>query len=171
MKVPVKILLTSAEARVPEYSKSGDAGADVYAVSSENKFSRKRLSWSYLDCSGKIADLEDGDYLIESGGTVLVGLGFSIELPPQWEMQVRSRSGLAKRGITVPNSPGTIDSGYRGPCGVLLHNNNNHAVIIKPGDRIAQFVLKAAPQANYQQVDKLGDSERGEGGFGSTGCT
>ena len=95
--------------------------------------------------------------------------GIRIELQPGWEMQVRSRSGMAKRGLPVANSPGTIDSGYRGECAVMLHNSTGSHRIIKPGTRVAQFVLKRAPQADFQLVDELGDSERGEGGFGSTG--
>ena len=73
--------------------------------------------------------------------------------------------------MVVANAPGTIDSGYRGPCMVLLRNNSNLRRVIRPGVRVAQFVLKCAPQASFEQVDELSDSERGEGGFGHTGTT
>jgi len=76
---------------------------------------------------------------------------------------------MAKRGLVVANAPGTIDSGYRGPCMVLIRNENSSNRIIQAGARVAQFVLKRAPQADYVVVDELGSSERSEGGFGSTG--
>jgi dUTP pyrophosphatase len=112
---------------------------------------------------------KEGDYIIQPGETVMLDLGFKIALRPGWEMQVRSRSGMSKHGLVVANAPGTIDSGYRGQCMVLLHNNTGNTRIIKPGTRVAQFVLKRAPQAIFEQAGTLDDTQRGSGGFGSTG--
>jgi dUTP pyrophosphatase len=93
-----------------------------------------------------------------------------MELPTGFEAQVRPRSGLAaKRGITVLNSPGTIDADYRGEIGVILVNVSNEPVVITHGDRIAQMVISRFEQANWEEVEVLSDTERGSGGFGSTG--
>jgi len=166
----VKVVLTHKDAKMPMYAKDGDAGADVSAVA----YSGPRIPIPYgavaLDeKNNSVVVIEPGDCIIRPGGTTLIDLGFKIQLRPGWEMQVRSRSGMAKRGLVVANSPGTIDSGYRGPCMVLLHNNSKNYRIIKPGTRVAQFVLKRAPQAIFQEVEALDDSDRGTGGFGSTG--
>lgn len=162
----VKVVLTHPEAKLPSYAKRGDAGADVYAVSTENVEAAGHME---LNEKGELVNGEAGDYIICPGETKLIDLGLRIQLRPGWEMQVRSRSGMAKRGFVVANSPGTIDSGYRGPCMVLLRNCSKNPVIIKPGTRVAQFVLKRAPQAVFELVEELNDSDRGEGGFGSTG--
>jgi dUTP pyrophosphatase len=162
----VKVMLTTVDARLPVYAKDGDAGADVYAVANDG-VSAAGL-WE-LNEKDEFVDGEAGDYLIPPGQTILIDLGFKIELRPGWEMQVRSRSGMAKLGLVVANAPGTIDSGYRGPCMVLLRNNSYAPRIIKAGTRVAQFVLKRAPQAIFEVVKELTLSERGTGGFGSTG--
>lgn len=162
----VKVVLTAEDAKLPVYAKRGDAGADVYAVSNGGVMAAGHREFNEKD---ELVSGSAGDYLISPGQTIMIDLGFKIELRPGWEMQVRSRSGMAKRGLVVANAPGTIDSGYRGPCMVLLRNNNEHARIIKAGTRVAQFVLKRAPQAVFEEVKELGDSERGDGGFGSTG--
>ena len=127
---------------MPVYKKTGDAGADVSSVE---------------------------DVTLAPGETQLVDLGFAMEIEPGWEVQVRPRSGLATKGITVMNSPGTIDSGYRGPCKVILHNGGSKNFAVRKKDRVAQFVVKRAPQARFEEVEELSDSDRGEGGFGSTG--
>jgi dUTP pyrophosphatase len=144
MKKPVvKLLQTSDLAVLPVYSKDGDAGADVYSVSR---------------------------VILMPGKRALIDLGFCIEIETGWEIQVRSRSGLAiKNGVTVLNSPGTIDSGYRGQCGVILQNSGEEPFLINAGDRVAQFVLKRAPQASFVWTNELSNSDRGKGGFGSTG--
>lgn len=165
----VRILLTHEDARVPEYSKSGDAGADVYAVGRASSKERAVYGVVYDEKMEEVSDIAATDYLLYPGETVLIDLGLRIQLRPGWEMQVRSRSGLAKRGLVVANSPGTIDSGYRGPCMVLIRNTSPFERVIRPGTRVAQFVLKRAPQAVFEQVDSLDASDRGEGGFGSTG--
>tara|TARA_B100000925_G_C21901583_1_gene427339 strand:+ start:257 stop:592 length:336 start_codon:yes stop_codon:yes gene_type:complete len=101
---------------------------------------------------------------------VLVPTGIKIALPKKYEGQIRPRSGLAlKHGITVLNSPGTIDADYRGELGVILINLSDENYKIKPGDRIAQLVISNFTEVKWKLVQDLGDSERGELGFGSTG--
>ena len=100
----------------------------------------------------------------------IIGTGLKIALPEGFEAQVRPRSGLAaKHGITVLNAPGTIDADYRGEIGVILANLSNEAVEISPGERIAQLVVAQYTQVNWQLVNSLDATDRGEGGFGSTG--
>lgn len=100
---------------------------------------------------------------------VAVRCGFAIALPPAFEAQIRPRSSSIKRGLVVPNSPGTIDSDYRGEVRVLLRNVSPQPVTVQRGDRIAQMVIKEVPQVNLVVVDAISDTERGAGGFGSTG--
>ena len=101
---------------------------------------------------------------------LLVKTGLFVEIPLGYEIQVRPRSGLAfKKGITVLNSPGTIDADYRGEIGVLLVNLSSEPFVIEDGERIAQLVLASHEQAGWQEVEILEDSDRGQGGFGSTG--
>ena len=101
---------------------------------------------------------------------ILVKTGLFIELPEGYEAQVRPRSGFAyKKGITVLNSPGTIDADYRGEIGVILVNLSNEEFIIENGERVAQMVIAKHEQANWIEVETLEVSERGAGGFGSTG--
>jgi len=100
----------------------------------------------------------------------LVPTGLAIALPPGYEAQVRPRSGLAlKQGITVLNAPGTVDADYRGEVGVILVNLGQEAVTLRRGDRIAQLVVAPVSRAAWQEVSSLATSERGTGGFGSTG--
>lgn len=100
----------------------------------------------------------------------LIPTGLYIELPDGYEAQVRPRSGLAlKRGLTVLNSPGTIDADYRGEIGVILINLSQETQTIEPGERIAQMVIARAEQAELTEVEVLGETERGEGGFGHSG--
>lgn len=130
---------------LPHYETIGSAGMDVRA------------------------NLEDS-ILIPPFGRVLIKTGLYIEMQNGLECQVRPRSGLAlKRGITVLNSPGTIDADYRGEVGVILINLSNEDVEIQDGERIAQLVFSKVEQVKFIQVDMLSDSERGAGGFGSTG--
>ena len=104
------------------------------------------------------------------GERVLVPTGLRLQIPPGYEGQVRPRSGLAlKRGITVLNAPGTIDADYRGEVGVLLVNLSGEAQRIEPGERIAQLVMARVTRASWDEVEELDESERGSGGFGSTG--
>ena len=100
----------------------------------------------------------------------LIPTGLFLEIPLGYEVQIRPRSGLAyKHGITVLNSPGTIDSDYRGEVGVLLVNLSNEAFVIENGERVAQMVVAAHEQASWKEVSELSDTDRGAGGFGSTG--
>lgn len=108
--------------------------------------------------------------VVEPGGTLLVPTGLFIEIPRGFEGQVRPRSGLAlKHCITIPNSPGTVDSGYRGEVCVILHNHGQAPYYIKRGDRIAQLVIAKLPDVRLELAESLDDSHRGAGGFGSTG--
>lgn len=100
----------------------------------------------------------------------LIPTGLHIELPIGYEAQVRSRSGLAlKHGLSVLNSPGTVDADYRGEIGVILVNLSNEPYTVEPGERIAQLVIQQHARAEWVEVNELNQSERGEGGFGSTG--
>lgn len=139
----LKVKRLSDNAKLPEYAHPGDAGMDVF--SSEEK-------------------------LIRSGESALIKTGIKIELPANTEAQVRPRSGLAlKEGITVLNTPGTIDEGYRGEVGVILINHSKKDFLITSGMKIAQMVISPVHQAEVIEVDELSDTHRGEGGFGSTG--
>lgn len=130
---------------IPSYQSSGSAGMDV----------RAHLTQDVTLKSGCIAAIDTGLYL---------------EIPEGYEVQVRSRSGLAlKNGIIVLNSPGTIDSDYRGEIKVILMNLSDKDFIIRDRDRIAQLVLSRYERAELQASDELSDTERGCGGFGSTG--
>ena len=110
------------------------------------------------------------DLTVPVGRSTLVPAGFRIELPVGFEAQVRPRSGLAlKHNITLTNSPGTIDAGYRGEVGVILFNHGPEEFPVRRGDRIAQMVIAELPRVELQCAEALSDSGRGEGGFGSSG--
>ena len=143
----MKILLKLEEGVVaPKYETSGAAGADIRAY------------------------LPDGPVTLLPGEYKLIPTGVKMEIPVGYEVQVRPRSGLAaKFGITVLNTPGTIDSDYRGEVKVILINHGKNEFIINSGDRLAQLVAARAEQAEFEMTCALNDSERGEGGFGSTG--
>ena len=132
---------------LPCYQTAGAAGADVRA------------------------NLPDrGQVILAAGARVLVPTGLRMQIPEGFEMQVRPRSGLAlKHGITLPNSPGTIDSDYRGPLGVIVMNAGEADFVIKHGDRIAQLVVAPIVQARFELAEGLDETARGMGGFGSTG--
>jgi dUTP pyrophosphatase len=110
------------------------------------------------------------DVTIAPGARHAVATGLAMAIPYGFEVQVRPRSGLAlKHGITVPNTPGTIDSDYRGELKVILINHGNAAFEIRRGDRVAQLVLAPVTRATWLVAEELDETERGEGGFGSTG--
>ena len=110
------------------------------------------------------------DILIDYGEWRLIPTGFRMALPQGWEAQVRPRSGLAlKRGVTVLNAPGTIDADYRGEVGVVLINHGREPFLVQRGDRIAQMVVKPLAEVEFDVVTELDTTERGEGGYGSTG--
>ena len=143
--VPVRIkrLAHGADLDLPGYATAGAAGMDV--VSAE-------------------------DLTLAAGARHAVATGLSVAIPLGYEIQVRPRSGLALRhGISAPNSPGTIDSDYRGELKVILINHGSEAFEIRRGDRIAQLVLAPVTQASWLEVEELDETARGEGGFGSTG--
>jgi len=130
---------------LPRYSSHGASGMDVFAA-------------------------VDGDLSIASGDTVLVPTGLFVAIPEGYEIQVRPRSGLAFRnGITVTNTPGTIDSDYRGEVKVILTNLGREPFVVKRGDRIAQLVVAESIRAEWEEVDSLDETVRGAGGFGHTG--
>ena len=139
------------------------------------KLKIKNLSDNPMPCYKNIGDAgmdicASEDARISPFNWKLVSTGIYLEIPVGYEVQVRSRSGLAlKQGITVLNSPGTIDSGYRGEVGVILRNHDPRAYDVKKGERIAQLVMAAVVTAEIEEVAELTDTERGEGGFGSTG--
>lgn len=142
--------LPEADTQVPLpcYETAGAAGADVRA--------------NFLDGTT--------DLTLAPGERALVPTGLKVEIPAGYEIQVRPRSGLAlKHGIALVNAPGTIDSDYRGPVGVILLNTSDAAFKISHGDRIAQFVIAPVLQADFTLTDTLSDTDRGKGGFGSTG--
>ena len=110
------------------------------------------------------------DVIVQPGGRALIGTGLRLAIPTGYEVQIRPRSGLAlKFGITLANAPGTIDSDYRGPLGVILLNTATEAFAVRHGDRIAQMIVAPVVQAEFAEVSKLDTTPRGEGGFGSTG--
>ncbi|MCR9212758.1 MAG: dUTP diphosphatase [Proteobacteria bacterium] len=112
----------------------------------------------------------DGEITVEPGARALVPTGFKIALPDGYEAQIRPRSGLAlKKGITLPNSPGTIDADYRGEVGIILMNAGSETFVIGRGDRIAQMIIAPVTKAHWVEAEELDETARGEGGFGSTG--
>lgn len=140
----VKIINRSTNP-LPEYQTASAAGLDLRAE---------------LDAPVHLRPLE----------RAVIGTGLYLELPEGYEAQVRPRSGLAaKQGVTVLNSPGTIDADYRGEIGVILVNLSNEAVTINHGDRVAQLVIARFEQAQWVEVEELNETARGSGGFGSTG--
>lgn len=111
-----------------------------------------------------------GDIVLQPGGRMLVGTGIAIALPEGYEAQVRPRSGLAlKHGITMLNSPGTIDADYRGEIGVIVVNHGNEPFVIRNGERIAQMVVAPVTRVELVVMDELDETVRGSGGFGHTG--
>lgn len=112
----------------------------------------------------------DAPVLIKPLDRKLIPTGLHIALPEGYEAQIRPRSGLAiKKGITIINTPGTIDPDYRGDIGVILVNISNEDFVVQPGDRIAQMVINKFEQAKFEVVEELDETERGEGGYGHTG--
>ena len=140
--------------------------AKIYDGESNDMFIPKKAHES--DAAYDVKSTIDID--IEPGCVSLIPAGFKIQLQSNYEAQIRPRSGNAlKRSIMVANSPGTIDSGYRGEVGVILYNAGKSPVQIKRGDNIAQMVISEIPMVDMKIVDSLDDSDRGEHGFGSTG--
>ncbi len=143
--VPVQQLPNAADLALPAYATTDSAGLDLQAAI-------------------------DADITLAPMKRILIPTGLAIALPGQFEAQIRPRSGLAlKNGITVLNSPGTIDADYRGEIQVILINLGSEPFTISRGMRIAQMIIAPVQQISWQQVNILGDTARGVGGFGSTG--
>ena len=139
----LKIKRLSPLATIPNYAHAGDAGLDLYAIGPD-----------------EIAPSESR----------LIPVGISIELPIGYEAQIRPRSGLAlKNKVTVLNTPGTIDAGYRGEIGVILINHGREPFMVVSGMKVAQMVINEVVTVDAVEVQELDDSSRGDGGFGSTG--
>ena len=163
--VPVKKL--HPDAVLPQYQSDGAAGMDLCAENVEHPPDPR---WPReIDKDGFVTEAYDV-IVLEPNCRLLIGTGIAFAIPPGFEGQIRPRSGLAvKHGITVLNTPGTIDSDYRGEIKVLLINLGSKPFVIKRGDRIAQIVFAPIALAGLQQVDDLDATARGAGGFGSTG--
>jgi len=145
LKMQVKVLAHGKGLPLPKYMSEHAAGMDLYAA-------------------------VEKETVIPSGEWKLVPTGLSIALPPGYEAQVRPRSGLAlKQGVSILNTPGTVDADYRGEVGVILMNHSKQDLIIKRGDRIAQMIINKIEQVAIEEVAELSETERGAGGFGSTG--
>lgn len=143
LPVTVSVKIVSEGGRLPEYKSDGAAGADLFAAE---------------EC------------VLNPGRWALVNTGIAIEVPAGYEAEMRPRSGLAfKSGITLMNSPGTIDSDYRGEVGVILVNHSGYPFKVHKGDRIAQLLIKPVERALFDIQDSLSDTQRGSGGYGSTG--
>ncbi len=141
----VNVMKLRPEGMLPRYAHHGDAGPDVFAAE---------------------------QVLLEFGKSALVKTAIALDLPHGYEAQVRPRSGLAlKHAVTVLNTPGTIDAGYRGEVGVIMINHGHEAYQIEPGDRIAQMVIKPVLEVEMIEVPEISNTSRGAGGFGSTGKT
>ena len=144
--MPKIFVINKSDNPLPEHQTESSAGADIH---------------SYLP---------DGDVIIEPGEKEIIPTGIYIEIPVGYEVQVRPRSGLAfKHGVTVLNSPGTIDADYRGEVKVLLINHGKDAFVVKSGERIAQMVFSKYQRVEWESVNRLSDTERGSGGYGSSG--
>ncbi len=142
-QVVVKVKRLISGSFLPARAKEGDAAFDLYSIT---------------------------DHMMMPGETYGVPTGIALEIPAGYEGQVRPRSGLAlKHGITILNSPGTIDSGYRGEVKIIVHNMSDEPFNITKGMRIAQIAIRPVPDVQFIEVDTLEGSDRGDGGFGSTG--
>lgn len=141
-KIKVQIQKITDNAVIPKYAHATDAGADVYAIE---------------------------ETIIAPGETELIKTGLKMAIPKGYEVQVRPRSGLSlKTGLRVANAPGTIDASYRGELGIIMTNISKDTYTIEPGDKIAQLVIAPTPMMDFEEVSSLDETERGEGGFGST---
>ena len=143
--IKVQIKKLDPKAKIPEYKTEGASGVDIMALL-ENKIT------------------------LDPGESKIIPTGLSIAIPDDLEIQIRPRSGLAaKSNVSVLNTPGTIDSDYRGEIKIILINHGNEKIDVKNGDRIAQMVLMPVLKFKFEEVSKLDDTIRGSGGFGSTG--
>lgn len=140
--IDVKVLKTGGYTELPKYETPNSAGLDLRSTKM---------------------------VILKPHSRALIPTGLFIALPEGYEAQIRPRSGLAlKKGITVLNTPGTVDADYRGEVGVILFNTTNEDFIVNTGDRIAQMVINKVEQLNWVEVEELDETERGDGGFGHT---
>lgn len=145
LKAQVKRLDHNQDLPLPSYMTEHSAGMDLYAA-------------------------VDGQTVIKPNGWQLVPTGLAIALPEGYEAQVRPRSGLAlKQGVSILNTPGTVDADYRGEVCVILMNHSNKDLVIKRGDRIAQMIINKVEKIQFEEVKELSETVRGSGGFGHTG--
>ena len=161
--------------QLPNYETPASAGMDVRANFDNiiEKFlfntTIKESENVYINVKGETRHLIES-ITINPGGRALIPTGLRVAIPEGYEIQVRPRSGLAlKNGITLLNTPGTIDADYRGDIGVIVINHGTEPFTIMAGDRIGQIVLNKVERIEWKEVDNLPDTIRGEGGFGSTG--
>jgi dUTP pyrophosphatase len=144
--MPRIFVINKSDNPLPEHQTESSSGADIHAY------------------------LPDGEVIILPGEKEIIPTGIYMEIPIGYEVQVRPRSGLAfKHGVTVLNSPGTIDADYRGEVKVLLINHGKEAFVVKSGERIAQMVFSKYQRVEWESVNRLSDTERGSGGYGSSG--
>jgi len=141
----INIKKLHSDAIIPKYQSPHASGADIYA-------------------------LLEKDISITHGGIAIIPTGLSFEIPTGYEVQIRARSGLASKGLIIPNAPGTIDADYRGEIKIILLNMSGQEFIISPEMRIAQMIIAPTIQADFILIDSLSQTKRGDGGFGSTGA-
>jgi dUTP pyrophosphatase len=142
-KLSVQVMRLRPEAVIPEFQTQGAAGCDLHSVRQVN---------------------------IQPGTTEVIPTGLALAVPAGYELQVRPRSGLAaKHSLSVLNSPGTVDSDYRGEVKIIIHNHGMISHLVNVGDRIAQAVFNKLPTVEFVEVEELAETDRGSGGFGSTG--
>ncbi len=147
MKIEIKQLQNFGELQMPAYESDLAAGVDLRAAIDQNT-----------------------PIVLQAGERALIATGLAMALPPGYEAQIRPRSGLAyKHGISVVNTPGTVDADYRGEVKILLINHGQKPFSINRGDRIAQMIIAPVTQAVFNVVDTLSETKRGAGGYGSTG--
>ena len=158
INVPV---INKSSNELPKYAHKGDAGFDLRANVEEIKNDNYLFNAIRFNAT---------TIILNPGGRVLIPTGLYMAIPEGYELQIRPRSGLAlKYGITVVNTPGTIDAVYRGNIGVILKNNGTEPFIIEQGDRIAQGVLNKVEEANLIEVDSLDETDRSDSGYGKSG--
>lgn len=143
-KVVVKFKRLSSLAQLPVRASKGAAGFDVFAALEKS-------------------------VVVEPGEVALINTGLAMEIPDGWEIQLRPRSSMGRRRITIPNSPATIDSDFRGELAVMLFNQSSEPFVVESGHRIAQMILSEVPVMEPEWATELSPTERGDGGIGSTG--
>ena len=151
--VKVKVKKLADYAIIPAYATEGAAGVDLFAfISNPNKLDQCKSST-----------------VLDPGRMISLGTGLVFDIPQGYEMQIRSRSGMAIKGLVVRNQPGTVDSDYRGEVRILIFNSSQKPITIEEGMRVAQGVIAPVIQVEFEDVDAVTETDRGADGFGSTG--